>query len=77
MDKRKTFLDNVAGRAGMPGMTDELLKQIQRSIIDAVYTSRHSEAREIRKYHRHYSTKAKARKKVRRRMVAASRRGNK
>ena len=61
---------------GMSNSADELLKQIQKSIINAAYTSRHCEAREARKHHRHYSAKAKARKKVRRRMVAASHRAN-
>lgn len=59
---------------GLDPSADELLKQIQRSILDRVYRSRHSEAREIRKYHRHYSPKAKAQKKAHRKMINSSRR---
>ena len=69
-------LNFLGSKLGMGDSADELLKRIQKTILGAVYTSRHSEARDARKYHRHYSTKAKARKKVRRRMVTASRRGN-
>ncbi len=65
--------DLLGGGGKFGSSTDELLKKIQRSIIDAVYHSRHSEVREIRKWHRHYSPKAKARKKARRRMVSSSR----
>ena len=61
---------------GLGPSADELLKQIQKSILDKVYRSRHAETREIRKHHRHYSPKARARKKAYRKTVAASRRGN-
>lgn len=77
MDEKKDldFLGSGLGD-GLGPSADDLLKQIQRSILDKVYRSRHSEARELRKYHRHYSPKARARKKVYRKTVAASRRGN-
>lgn len=73
----KQNLDPLGGKfPGLDSSADEFLRRIQRSIINAVFTSRHSLARDARKHHRHYSAKAKARKKVRRRMVAASRRAN-
>ncbi len=67
-------LDFLGG--GSSGLTEELLKKIQRTIIQATFTSRHSEARKERKSHRHYTLKARNHKRERRRTANASRARN-
>ena len=60
-----------------PEEQQELLKHIQSSMIRSqFFQSKHHRARELRTYHRHFSPKARKRKKDRRRRVRASRQEN-
>ena len=54
----------------------ELLSQIQSSMLYRPVGSKHRRARELRFYHRHLSPKAKRRKKDRRQVSRASRQQN-
>ena len=59
-----------------PEEQQELLKQIQSSILYRPQGSKHRQARELRFYHRHVSPKARRRKKLRRQTAHASRKQN-
>ena len=60
-----------------PEQQQELLQQIQSSMVrPQFFQSKHHRARELRLYHRHFSPKARKRKKDRRRVTRASRQEN-
>ena len=60
-----------------PEEQQELLKQIQASMVRSqFFQSKHHRARELRLYHRHFSPKARRRKKLRRQTAHASRKQN-
>ncbi len=72
--------DSTAGE-GFNSMTpeeqQELLQHIQSSMARSqFFQSKHHRARELRLYHRHFSPKARKRKKDRRKVTRASRQQN-
>ena len=59
-----------------PEQQQELLKQIQSSMLYRPQGSKHRRARELRFYHRHVSPKARRRRKLKRQTAHASRKQN-
>ncbi len=77
----KEVPENESAEEGFGSMTpeeqQELLQHIQSSMVRSqLFQSKHHRARELRLYHRHFSPKARKRKKDRRKMTRASRQQN-
>lgn len=70
-------LDREEGFGSMtPEQQQELLRQIQTSMMYRPAGSKHRRARELRFFHRHLSPKARRRKKDARKRTRASRQQN-